>query len=503
MKTILTASATLLSATLCWAAPEPIKFDIYQGSATVSFSAEVNGEQVLTIPGAFNPESLQIVSVRGANLISFKAESITNDSDKSPYYLEDAIKEFDNLNATLNIKTAKLSSLELSAAILDSITGENIKPAEIASLLATVSGLREKNAKELIALNNEILLLKAIIKDKEEYIKSRLPVGFKKLTTLTIKLSGKGTVIFKADTESASWLPKYKMNLNTRTGVIDTVFSVSIKQNTGLIWKGAMELYSNKPPVGIYYQPLEPLLVYLRKEMPVPYSEKLQDGMMLESASPVNSEIMRKSSVGINQAPAITDAGLYFKLNATIEGSGLETIVPVDKFNITSESGFELTPDYSRYAILTARIKTLPKPLLDASAEFFIDSVYSAAGLVEAMPQGGKMVIPFGESKNIYAVKTRQISKKQSSFIKGAMLDGYSISILNGLDRPISLTVNDRIPFPTDSKISVTNVTIEPKVKESKDGVYKWELQLQSRETKQINVDYEIKFPSDARISFR
>lgn len=503
MKTILTASATLLSATLCWAAPEPIKFDIYQSSATVSFSAEVNGEGALSIPGAFPPETVKIISVNGANLVSFKAESYTKDDDKAPYYLVAPIKEIDDLTAQLDAKTAKLSSLDLSAAILDGVTSENVKSAELPTLLSTVSALREKNAKEITAINRDIILLKARIKDKEENVRSKLPTNFKKVTVVNVKLSGKGTVVFQADTHSARWQPKYQMNLNSRTGNIETIFSISVTQNTGIIWKGAMEFYSNQPVSDLYYAALPPLLVYLREAMPNTTRKSIGiDGNSLKSQVYMEAEdsMMQESVI---EAPQINDSGLYFKLNATIGGDGTASLVPVDKFSISSDSGFQITPEYSRYALLTANVKNLPKPLLGASAEFSIDGAYSASGYLEATPQGGEIVIPFGTSKNISATKTGMIAQKDNFLMKGYVKDGYTISVLNGLDRPVTITVNDRIPFSTNSKISVTKVNIEPKAKENNDGVYKWELQLKPKETKKINVDYEIKFPSDAGIYYR
>ena len=137
-------------------------------------------------------------------------------------------------------------------------------------------------------------------------------------------------------------------------------------------------------------------------------------------------------------------------------------------------------------------------------AALSMDGKYSTTVNLLNHPVGSSFKLAFGESKNIKITKEDVLSKKDKSWLKGVLNGGYTIEIINGLDRTVTVTVNDRVPEPVNSKISLTNLKINPKpVGDGINGVYKWELTLIPNETKKINVTYDIKYPSDANICFR
>lgn len=497
MKKIVLITSYLLIASYAFAA-EPIKFIIYPNAALVSFSAEVDKDAVIQIPAAFNPETVKFVSADGANLISFSAE-MENIAHETPYYLLKMKKEIDGLFDLINKKTAKLSGIDLSAVLLDNLNANNLKPAEIQPFIAQATALREKTAKEALELNEELKTLNAIYKLKTENYIKKLPANHDKRTVVKVKLSGKGKIVFQAETNQVSWEPAYNMDINSQTGAIAATLSIVMKQNTGIQWKGLMEFYSSQPSKNIYFNKVQPLVVDLASKTPPRPEPRMMKEMMQEEYSD-NSP---KLATAVVASPKIVDSGLYFKINANVSGDGTEETVPLEKFNMPSRAGFAVNPAFSKNATFIAFVSNLPKPILKSKAEFFVDSKYASSGYLHSLPQGSSVTIPFSESQNITATKTNAIANNQTSWGKGIVKDGYTIEVLNGLEKTVSVTINDRTPFSGNDKISVINIDVNPKTEAPKEGVYKWELTLKPKEIKKIEVKYEIKYPNDENIMFR
>lgn len=497
-KTALIASYLLVTSSVF--AAEPVKFIIYPNLAIVSFMADVDKEAAIQIPAAFNPESVKFVSAEGATLISFNAE-MENAVHETPQYLIKMKKEIDDLFDLINKKTAKLSGIDLSAVLLDNLNADNLKPSEIQSFITQAATLREKTAKEALELNEELKTLNAILKLKQENYMKKLPANHDKRTVVKVKLSGKGKIIFQAETNKVSWEPYYDMNINSQTGLIATTLSIVMRQNTGIQWKGLMEFYSSQPSKNINFYNVQPLVVAFAPKTPT--SPQPRALYQKQELSLETNEFADAKMAAVAHAPKIIDSGIYFKINANITGDGAEEKVSLEKFNIPSKAGFEISPEFSKNAFLIANITNSPKPFLKSKAEFFVDGKYSSSGILQSLPQGSTLTIPFSESQNITATRKNVISNKDTSWGKGVVKNGYIIEVINGLEKNVSVTVNDRIPFSADSKISVTNISIDPKTVAPKEGVYKWELTLKPKETKKIEVKYEIKYPNDESIIFR
>lgn len=484
---------TFFCVSYAFASPQPIKFEVYPSSASVYFSADIDKETDIMIPASFSPQSVKIVSVSGTSLTSFKTETGVG-SLEAPYYLKEDKKELEELDGLLNGKSSKLSGLELSAVLLDNLGTENVKTAELASFLASAAALREKTAKNIYTLNNEIRLLKEKIKLKQDNYNKKLPADYLKSTAIKISATGKGKIIFKAETNNAGWKPVYSLDLNSKTGEIKGSLAVAVKQNTGMRWSGSIEFYSAQPSKNLYYRELQPLVISLESNMPSPVPRNMAMGskaidLSAETEAPVNQ--------------TATETGVYFRVNATINGDGADVNVPVNKFSLSSKAGYEVTPEFSKFAVLISDIKNLPQNILAAKAELSIDGEYSGENYLPITPKGARLIIPFGQSKNITAEKTLQIAKNKDSILKGILKDGYFIKAHNGLDRAVQLTVIDRVPVSSNEKISVSKVSISPQATPDDKGIIKWNLNLKPKETKTLNVSYEIKYPSDAEITFR
>lgn len=487
---------TFFCVSYAFASPQPIKFEVYPSSASVYFSADINKETDIMIPASFSPQSIKIVSVSGTSLTSFKTETGMG-SLEAPYYLKEEKKELEELDELLNAKSSKLSGLELSAVLLDNLGTENVKTAELASFLASAAALREKTAKNIYTLNNEIRLLKEKIKLKQENYNKKLPSDYLKSTAIKISATGKGKIIFKAETNNAGWKPVYSLDLNSKTGEINGSLAVAVKQNTGMRWSGSIEFYSEQPSKNLYYRELQPLVISLENNMP-PVPRNMAMG---SKAMALSAETEAQAHQAIRTYT--TETGVYFRVNATINGDGADVNVPVNKFSISSKAGYEITPEFSKFAVLISDIKNLPQNILAAKAELSIDGEYSGENYLPITPKGARLIIPFGQSKNITAEKTLQIPKNKDSILKGILKDGYSIKAHNGLDRTVQLTVIDRVPVSSNEKISVSKVSISPQATPDDKGIIKWNLNLKPKETKTLNVSYEIKYPSDAEITFR
>jgi len=104
----------------------------------------------------------------------------------------------------------------------------------------------------------------------------------------------------------------------------------------------------------------------------------------------------------------------------------------------------------------------------------------------------------------VRATKVDLIPKTGEKWTKGTLLDGYDITVVNGLSQESYITIVDRIPVSSHQDIKVSNISIEPEPTETTEkGIYTWKLRLKQKETGTIKVRYEIKFPEDKEITIR
>ena len=86
------------------------------------------------------------------------------------------------------------------------------------------------------------------------------------------------------------------------------------------------------------------------------------------------------------------------------------------------------------------------------------------------------------------AKREKFISKTGSTWTgKGRLEDGYTIEIVNGTKKKITVLLKDRIPLSAQEKISVETISIEPEVEaQDREDLLTWKFALERGEKKDV-----------------
>ena len=77
---------------------------------------------------------------------------------------------------------------------------------------------------------------------------------------------------------------------------------------------------------------------------------------------------------------------------------------------------------------------------------------------------------------------------------------GFKIIAKNKKSKPIKLTVFDQIPLPVISDIIVSPLELTKGQLEVKTGKVTWELIIDAQQQREINLQYEVKYPKKEKV---
>ena len=77
---------------------------------------------------------------------------------------------------------------------------------------------------------------------------------------------------------------------------------------------------------------------------------------------------------------------------------------------------------------------------------------------------------------------------------------GFKITIPNKKSQSINLTIFDQIPVSVVSDIVVTPVALANADLESSTGKLKWTLNVDGQQQKELNLQYEVKYPKREKV---
>jgi hypothetical protein len=144
---------------------------------------------------------------------------------------------------------------------------------------------------------------------------------------------------------------------------------------------------------------------------------------------------------------------------------------------------------------------SVPSTLLPGQAELAVDGASTGrTGVSESL--ANMMRMPFGMASRVTSVKKPFVSSTGNSWTGAGILnDGYTIEITSGMDEEREITVLDRIPIPTDDRITLEVKSIDPEPAErDKENRLTWKLSVKPGETRKISVEYTLRYPGDETI---
>ncbi|GHN00679.1 membrane protein [Cytophagales bacterium WSM2-2] len=187
----------------------------------------------------------------------------------------------------------------------------------------------------------------------------------------------------------------------------------------------------------------------------------------------------------------------------SIKSNGDKLMVELKKHEIDAMYQYYAIPKLDKDAFLMAKITQWDQyNLLEGEANLYFEDAYIGRSLLNAKSLQDTLNISLGRDRSIVIgrVKNEQFTKRKTIGSNTVDTRGFKITVRNKKSQAIKLTLFDQIPVSVVSDISVTPVEITKGIFNEKTGKVSWDLVIDPQQQKEINLQYEVKYPKRERV---
>jgi uncharacterized protein (TIGR02231 family) len=339
-------------------------------------------------------------------------------------------------------------------------------------------------------------------------------------------------MVIRYQVRSASWTPFYDARLGVGSKAqaprLQLIRRAAIKQRTGEVWDNvALALSTARPTAGTAAPLLTPWIIDFESEKAVAYAAPPP------AAAPASrAPVLRKDRAGEADEEDVIRFGATGKLRdarekaaavdvqafqavygiagrTTVPDTGETKRVQIDEMALDPALMVRAVPKRDQKAYLYAKFVTAKgAPLLPGQVSLFRDSVFVGNGWLPLLPPDEQHELGFGIDDSIrvrYALAEEK--RSETGIITTTKTDArsYRTSVKNLHERPIQLTVIDRIPVSQNADITVelTGKTAPSRRDvDNKRGILAWDMKLEPGEERVVEFGYRAAWPAAKKVTY-
>jgi uncharacterized protein (TIGR02231 family) len=313
--------------------------------------------------------------------------------------------------------------------------------------------------------------------------------------------TGTALVTLEYEVPGASWSPLYEARLDTVRGRLTLVQRAGVRQNTGEEWTDvALLLSTARPALGGRLPELQPWFIdvappparaMVRKEadamemMAAPAPPAVMEQAVLETTG-FTSQYRVPGRIDLpsdNRQQSFLLASLEH--DAELSARAVPALFP--HAYLFAETGFE------------GEAALLPGPVT-----LFQDEQLVGQTRIGTLAPGAPLRLAFGVDDRIeirHELDRDSLGREGLLRRQQRLERGYRITLNNRHDRPLAVTVLDRVPVPRDERIKVElNPAGTPPTERDVDGrlgVLSWTSELPAGGTRELRFGYTVTWPDD------
>lgn len=187
----------------------------------------------------------------------------------------------------------------------------------------------------------------------------------------------------------------------------------------------------------------------------------------------------------------------------SIKSNGDKLQVELKKHEIEALYEYYAIPKLDKDAFLIARVINWDQyNLLEGEANLYFEDAFVGRSILEAKSLQDTLNISLGRDRSIVInrIKNEQFSKRKTIGGNTTETRGFKTIIRNKKSQPIKLTLIDQIPLSVISDISVEPLELTKGQLHEKSGKVVWELGIDAQQQKEINLQYQVKYPKREKV---
>ncbi len=318
---------------------------------------------------------------------------------------------------------------------------------------------------------------------------------------------------------NAYWEPIYDARADFTKAQVEMVSYGIIKQTTGEDWTDVeMSLSTAKPAVGgnmpyvasWFIRPYEPPKYEMARKQSVVRSGT--QTLAYDAGAKGLAEEFAASAPALAQVQEKGVAVVY-KLNkkASVKSDGSEHKLPVSEQILAAKFEYSSYPRLAPNAYLGSRVTNAKElQLLGGRVNVFLDGDFTGSSSIGNIGSSEEFDLYLGVDENV-KVKREQVEKKVDETLIANIPSPtkkttfkYKLTVENYKSKKINVKLFEAMPVSQDDriKVSINNVSLEPKVKDWKDrkGVWLWEMELSLKQKQEVFYTCIVEHPREMQV---
>jgi uncharacterized protein (TIGR02231 family) len=551
MKSIMLAIAVLLNGML-FAQPLKVikaklqKTTVYLHGAHLYYTENVslaagNNEVVFeNISPVINPASLQATSKGGLvmevkHLLKYRDRpAITRTYDKEIEQVQDSLEELQFTVKEIENKQFVLATEKNMLLNNPLIKGEPVRDS-FPILKEGMAFLKEKlnaiydqelrlerasvKAEKLRAKLETRYTLLVQLQNGEDHSgeQNALPIN-QVIVTIFAETAGNSQINFNYFIQQAGWVPMYDLQASSVNEDFQLKYFANVTQQSGIDWKNAGLTLSTSNPNENNTKPELPAwsLSFMNYYKPVAQYNLSNSMFEIQAKS---GEASKRSKETLEEDMA-ADAKMEdyttvsenlirteyeIKLGYTINSDGLPHKVLINERGVPMQLQFAAVPKLCTDAFLLANITGWEDMnIIPGNARLYFDGTYVGEMFLKANSTSDTLSVNLGRDKSIALTRKKIKEKFKTKLMDNDKVEIRSIELVvrNTKNIPIELQLEDQIPVVAGTnEIKVTLVDGDGAELDEATGKLKWNLKLNSKESKKLVFTYEVKYPKSRPIA--
>jgi uncharacterized protein (TIGR02231 family) len=561
MKSITLLTILFFGQTIIWASEKKTivnskinKVTVYQQGAKVSRKANYSASKGINkiiiqgVSSQIDYNSIQVSTTGNAILLDskyklFYPEVPENNNTPSPIIQ----KKINAIQDSLFELTYIIQALQYKIDVLNS-------EKQILSNNGTIKGVGKVNdsiplLKEAMAyyhlkmnqINTELLKLtksKTLLKRKENEMQNRLSnyqlfnanhnpkndENYQPIHQIEITLSAneatQGRIFVSYLVNNAGWIPQYDLRNQTENNTINLTYKAQVYQNTGVEWDNVkLNLSTNNPYANKTKPELSPWYLnyntYANQNRNAP-TKTLEYKKMRPLAAQANSEKITENDEALTVQKDLTSADFTTVINQllsveysidlpyTISSNNEKYMVLVNEKTLKTNYKYYTVPKLDLACYLVAQITNLDDlNIAPGKANIFHNNAYLGTTYLNPSIMGDTMNLSLGQDPKLMVKRTLLKKESKAKVVGDKIVKTYAylMEVKNHKNNTIRITLQDQIPISQNKAIEIELINGSKGKLNEVTGFLEWDLKLKSKETKNINLVYTVKYDKTQQIN--
>jgi len=440
--------------------------------------------------------------------------------------LKDSIHLQNNIITVLNDERQMILANRAIGGESNGVDIENLKKAsefyrtklsEIELFKLNATNTIRKFTKEITLINYQLRELNA---------------GMSQTTSeIIIVISAKKDMAAKFDISyyisDAGWTPYYDVRVKNISEKILFNYKAHVYQNTGYDWKNVKLILSTGNPSLSGMKPslssdvLNQHFIFIDEVVVTAIGIKKSEKKLGYSVVSVEDDYTaydalsgRTSGVQVrdgsnfkgNNIPIINKVKLStfydFKIKEkyTILSNKKNYDVLIEDISIAANYEYTLVPKLSDKAFLTAVVtERKENRMISGQANIFFQDAYTGKTALNFDSYTDTLLFSLGIDNDIIVKREleKEFSKTKIIGANTKVDKHWKITVKNNKAFPVTINIEDLVPISPNNKVKVDVLELSSAQYNENSGMLKWKLELKAGESKELNIKYSVKFPSE------